>query len=125
MSEATVIIEQGELRGKICKDYNGRTFYSFQGIPYAKPPVGDLRFKVSKTMLNYIIFKVVTLRKKKKCRFIQSDSGVNTQYLTTHSTIKINTKESLINLYQKTSSIQHTECEMKIKNLHCYFTKQS
>lgn len=48
MFEPTVIIEQGKLRGKICKDYNGRPFYSFQGIPYAKPPVGDLRFKVSK-----------------------------------------------------------------------------
>lgn len=26
---------------------NNRSYMSFKGIPYAKPPIGDLRFKVS------------------------------------------------------------------------------
>nr|AIY69041.1 carboxyl/choline esterase [Chilo suppressalis] len=41
--EATV--EQGALQGKIVEAYDGRKYYSFEGIPYAEPPVGDLRFK--------------------------------------------------------------------------------
>ncbi|KAK7872998.1 hypothetical protein R5R35_000299 [Gryllus longicercus] len=41
---ATVQVAQGTLRGqKVTK--NGNNFYSFQGIPYAKPPIGPLRFK--------------------------------------------------------------------------------
>nr|XP_026483497.1 esterase FE4-like [Vanessa tameamea] len=40
-----VKVPQGVLKGKVCSTYNGKKFYSFEGIPYAKPPVGDLRFK--------------------------------------------------------------------------------
>lgn len=38
----------GGLQGSIIKTDRGETIYTFLGIPYAKPPVGDLRFKVSK-----------------------------------------------------------------------------
>ncbi|XP_063218438.1 uncharacterized protein LOC134528616 [Bacillus rossius redtenbacheri] len=42
----TVDISQGRLRGKrVTSDATGSTFYSFRGIPYAKPPLGPLRFK--------------------------------------------------------------------------------
>ena len=43
----TVTTESGEVRGRTDVTLlEERTFYSFKGIPYAKPPVGDLRFKV-------------------------------------------------------------------------------
>lgn len=57
MSEPIVQVEEGKLRGKISVDYKGGQFYSFQGIPYAKPPVGDLRFKVSAKFVNYLNFE--------------------------------------------------------------------
>ncbi|XP_053606297.1 juvenile hormone esterase-like [Plodia interpunctella] len=38
-------ISQGKLRGGICKTENGFQYYEFLGIPYAKPPIGELRFK--------------------------------------------------------------------------------
>ncbi|XP_065225810.1 esterase FE4-like [Planococcus citri] len=35
----------GPIRGKECESLvNGKKFYSFLGIPYAKPPIGELRF---------------------------------------------------------------------------------
>ncbi|KAF5276535.1 hypothetical protein FQR65_LT03965 [Abscondita terminalis] len=39
---------QGDLKGKLSVDCYGKPYYSFQGIPYAQPPVGDLRFKAPK-----------------------------------------------------------------------------
>lgn len=47
MTEPVVQIQQGKLKGRIAQDYKGNNYYSFQGIPYAKPPIGELRFKVS------------------------------------------------------------------------------
>ncbi|PSN48039.1 hypothetical protein C0J52_09101 [Blattella germanica] len=46
MSEiVSVSVVQGKLRGREATTKSGVTYYSFQGIPYAKPPVGALRFK--------------------------------------------------------------------------------
>uniref|UniRef100_V5GUX3 Esterase n=1 Tax=Anoplophora glabripennis TaxID=217634 RepID=V5GUX3_ANOGL len=45
MSDCVVNVREGKVRGKISTDFEGNHFYSFQGIPYAKPPLGNLRFK--------------------------------------------------------------------------------
>ncbi|XP_046962306.1 juvenile hormone esterase-like [Vanessa cardui] len=41
---AVTTIEQGKIKGVLCDSKNG-TYYAFKGIPYAKPPLGPLRFK--------------------------------------------------------------------------------
>uniref|UniRef100_A0A2H8TEY6 Carboxylic ester hydrolase n=2 Tax=Melanaphis sacchari TaxID=742174 RepID=A0A2H8TEY6_9HEMI len=38
-------LSQGKIKGNIFKSRNGREFQAFQGIPYAKPPIGDLRLQ--------------------------------------------------------------------------------
>jgi carboxylesterase type B len=43
----TVGVAQGDLRGRKTVTASGTTYYSFKGIPYAKPPLGSLRFGVS------------------------------------------------------------------------------
>ncbi|XP_018335696.1 uncharacterized protein LOC108744438 [Agrilus planipennis] len=45
MGEPIVKVKQGKLRGKLTENIRGGSYYSFQGIPYAKPPIGNLRFK--------------------------------------------------------------------------------
>lgn len=40
--------KNGQVRGRRETSLRNKVnFYSFRGIPYAKPPLGDLRFKVS------------------------------------------------------------------------------
>nr|CAD7458802.1 unnamed protein product [Timema tahoe] len=45
METVTVNVGQGALRGRKVISRPGTAYYSFQGIPYAKPPVGSRRFK--------------------------------------------------------------------------------
>ena len=40
-------IENGRISGTVEESMKGRDIYSFYGIPYAQPPLGKLRFKVS------------------------------------------------------------------------------
>lgn len=39
--------KQGQVRGQIEISRGGRNFYAFYGIPYAEPPIGELRLEVS------------------------------------------------------------------------------
>lgn len=47
-SDPRVRVNCGILEGYVCENETdpGKTYFSFQGIPYAKPPLGELRFKV-------------------------------------------------------------------------------
>lgn len=42
-----VTVEQGTLIGATLLSRNGRQYHAFQGIPFAKPPIDDLRFQVT------------------------------------------------------------------------------
>lgn len=36
----------GDIRGSVLNSRLGREFFAFRGVPYAEPPIDDLRFKV-------------------------------------------------------------------------------
>lgn len=42
-----VTVNEGQLRGIEEEAVDGKPFYSFRGIPFAKPPVHELRFEVT------------------------------------------------------------------------------
>jgi carboxylesterase type B len=41
-----VTVQQGRLKGLLIESVRGQGLLAFLGIPYARPPVGELRFKV-------------------------------------------------------------------------------
>nr|QCC89027.1 carboxylesterase 12 [Meteorus pulchricornis] len=47
MSDPIVRVHQGQLRGVNETNINGQSYVAFRGVPYAKPPIGELRFKDS------------------------------------------------------------------------------
>lgn len=66
-----VTIEQGTLEGKVCTTYYGKRYYSFEGIPYAKPPVGKLRFRVSVTYYNKTTVTIYLIPSCRLCMYVQ------------------------------------------------------
>lgn len=55
---------QGELKGVVCSGVEN--YVAFKGIPYAKPPLGELRFKVSSKMKTYLHTVTFFLHFKRK-----------------------------------------------------------
>ena len=49
------ITHLGQVRGSRMSSFNQREFIAFRGIPYAQPPVGELRFKVRFTTFTFSI----------------------------------------------------------------------
>lgn len=47
LKEPSVTLTLGQVKGSTLTSRLGKPIYSFRGIRYAKPPVGELRFKVS------------------------------------------------------------------------------
>lgn len=47
MSGPVVEIQLGKVRGSVERSIEGDDYFSFKGLPYAKPPLGQLRFAVS------------------------------------------------------------------------------
>lgn len=55
-AEPRVKVSEGHLSGHYMKSGNGRPISAFTGIPYAEPPIGDLRFDFLRFRIRIIKF---------------------------------------------------------------------
>ncbi len=51
-----VTTQSGQVVGTTDNSFFSREYFSYRGIPYAEPPIGDLRFKVSTFRFKYLSF---------------------------------------------------------------------
>ena len=65
MDDLLVETSYGKLQGLRSRDIEDNEFFSFKGIPYAKPPVGDLRFEVSFNDNNAYLILLSIIKMKK------------------------------------------------------------
>lgn len=62
-SSIEVSVQQGRLAGASFVSRNGTEYYGFLGIPFAKPPLGELRFEVSNFFFFGLECKLDNMRK--------------------------------------------------------------
>lgn len=60
MSDDLLLVKtaQGVVRGKYDVDSVGEKYFKFHSIPYAKPPIGELRFRVIMSFTYYTAMHV-------------------------------------------------------------------
>lgn len=51
-STITINTPNVSVKGRQRRSENDRPYYEYKGIPYARPPLGDLRFKVRVQIVN-------------------------------------------------------------------------
>lgn len=69
--ELRVTLPNGsKLVGRYLRSFSGRTIRGFTNVPYAKPPIGPLRFKVScskNKRFDFVNFKLNPIQVPNKC----------------------------------------------------------
>jgi carboxylesterase type B len=85
MSSVRVKVNQGIVRGCEEKLPDGRSYLRFSGVPYAKPPLGELRFKSPQKLLKFDSDEIDCTKERDACfhkstltkQFIGSEDCLN------------------------------------------------
>ena len=87
MSALRVKVNQGVVRGCEEKLPDGRSYLRFSGVPYAKPPLGDLRFRSPQKLLKFDQEELDCTRERDAC---YHKSTLNKQYVGSEDCLNLN-----------------------------------
>jgi carboxylesterase type B len=87
MSANKVRVSQGIVRGCEEKLPNGRSFLRFSGIPYAKPPINELRFRSPQKLFKFVEDEIDCTRERDACFH---KSTLNREYVGSEDCLNLN-----------------------------------
>lgn len=103
VDESLVTTFYGRIQGRNLRTiYNQKPYYAFQGIPYARPPLGELRFKV---IASYRIRLFYGETNEESLNF----SHHNEQTIGMESAMPINSE---VNVFKRTREVQKIACSL-------------
>jgi carboxylesterase type B len=87
MSTVRVNVRQGIVRGCEEKLPDGRSYLRFSGVPYAKPPLGELRFKSPQKLLKFDSDEIDCTKERDACFH---KSTLTRQYIGSEDCLNLN-----------------------------------
>ena len=87
MLSTRVKVTQGFVRGVEEKLPDGRGFLRFSGIPYAEPPVGELRFQPPKKLLKFSDYEIDCTKERDAC---YHKSTISKKYVGSEDCLNLN-----------------------------------
>lgn len=67
MISTKITVKQGVLCGRTEALPNGKTVCIFSGVPYAQPPIGELRFRPPQKLLKFEQFEIDCTAERDEC----------------------------------------------------------
>nr|WCC58151.1 carboxylesterase [Pharsalia antennata] len=96
LSEVTINLPDGRIRGVEKLSLRNRTYYAFLQVPYAEPPLGKLRFRDPRHVQPWSGILDAT-QEKKICYQVSSNSALENEdclYLNVYTPVKYNAKNT-------------------------------
>lgn len=87
MSSAKIKVKQGTVRGCEEKLPNGKIYLRFSGIPYAKPPINELRFRSPQKLEKFDQEEIDCTRERDPCFH---KSTLTRQYIGSEDCLNLN-----------------------------------
>lgn len=87
MSSIKVNVNEGIVCGCVEKLPNGKTYLRFSGIPYAEPPINELRFRSPKKLIKFERPEIDCTRERDACIHKSTLTG---QYVGSEDCLNLN-----------------------------------
>lgn len=110
MPKVKVKVEQGTVRGCIENLPDGRSFQRFSGVPYAKTPINELRFRSPVKLEKFIQEEIDCTRERDPCF---QKSFIKKKYIGSEDCLNLN-------IYVPSSATPDHKLPVMVRRVYCH-----